>query len=101
MTDVTPGIIDQDLDPFVIVDSIGAPIGPIGDGDSVVLFNFRGDRAIEISRALTEKDLTEFDRERIPKIAFAGMMEYDGDLHIPPRFLVHPPAIDKTALAAP
>ena len=92
----TPGIIDQDLDPFVIVDSNGAPIGPIGDGDSVVLFNFRGDRAIEISRALTEKNLTEFDRERIPKIAFAGMMEYDGDLHIPPRFLVHPPAIDKT-----
>lgn len=92
----TPGIIDQDLDPFVIVDSNGMPIGPISDGDSVVLFNFRGDRAIEISRTLTEEQFTEFDRVRFPKIAFAGMMEYDGDLHIPPRFLVQPPAIDRT-----
>ncbi len=91
-----PEIIDQDLPPFVIVDSNGEPLGPINDGDSVVLFNFRGDRAIEISRALTEPQFTEFDRERFPEILFAGMMEYDGDLHIPPRFLVHPPAIDRT-----
>ncbi len=92
----TEGVIDQDLSDFVIVDSEGQPIGPINDGDSVVLFNFRGDRAIEISRALTEEIFTEFNRERLPKILFAGMMEYDGDLHIPPRFLVEPPAIDGT-----
>jgi len=90
------GIIDQDLSEFVIVDSDGESIGPVNDGDSVVLFNFRGDRAIEISRALTEEVFTEFDRERVPKILFAGMMEYDGDLHIPPQFLVKPPAIDGT-----
>lgn len=92
----SPGIIDQDLEPFVIVDSKGSPLGPVNDGDSVVLFNFRGDRAIEISRALTESEFTEFERQRFPNILFAGMMEYDGDLHIPPRFLVHPPAIDRT-----
>ncbi len=92
----TEGVIDQDLDPFVIVDANGEPIGRVNDGDSVVLLNFRGDRAIEISRALTEESFSEFDRERFPKILFAGMMEYDGDLHIPPKFLVQAPAIDGT-----
>jgi 2,3-bisphosphoglycerate-independent phosphoglycerate mutase len=92
----TPGVIDQDLDPFVIVDNNGVSIGRICDGDSVVLFNFRGDRAIEISRALTEDEFTEFDRTRLPEILYAGMMEYDGDLHIPPSFLVRPPTIDRT-----
>lgn len=91
-----PGIIDQDLPAFVVADSSGAPLGPIQDGDSVVLFNFRGDRAIEISRAFTEADFDEFDRGPIPDVLFAGMMEYDGDLKIPSRYLVNPPAISKT-----
>jgi 2,3-bisphosphoglycerate-independent phosphoglycerate mutase len=91
-----PDIIDQDLPPFVITDSTGAPVGPIVDGDAVVFFNFRGDRAIEISRAFTESDFDVFDRERVPEVAYAGMMEYDGDLSIPPRYLVEPPAIDRT-----
>jgi len=91
-----PGVIDQDLPPFVIVDADGRPVGPIEDHDAVVLFNFRGDRAIEISRAVTEPDFSMFDRERVPRVAFAGMMEYDGDLKIPPRFLVNPPAISHT-----
>jgi 2,3-bisphosphoglycerate-independent phosphoglycerate mutase len=91
-----PGIIDQDLPPFVINDHDGNPIGPILDGDSVVFFNFRGDRAIEISRAFTEEDFGEFDRERFPNVLYAGMMEYDGDLGIPPRYLLDPPAISRT-----
>jgi 2,3-bisphosphoglycerate-independent phosphoglycerate mutase len=91
-----PGIIDQDLPPFVIVDEQGEPVGPIVDGDAVVFFNFRGDRAIEISRAFTEDDFDVFDRERVPDITYAGMMEYDGDLGIPPRYLVEPPAIERT-----
>jgi 2,3-bisphosphoglycerate-independent phosphoglycerate mutase len=91
-----PGVIDQDLPPFVICDDAGAPIGPVRDGDSVVFFNFRGDRAIEISRAFTEPDFDEFDRERVPEVVYAGMMEYDGDLSIPPRYLVVPPAISRT-----
>jgi len=91
-----PGVVDQDLPPFVIVDHHDQPLGIIEDGDSVVLFNFRGDRAIEITRAFTEPDFREFDRERIPDVVFAGMMEYDGDLGIPPRYLVEPPAISRT-----
>ena len=89
------GAIDQDLPPFVIAKN-GKPVGTIEDKDSVILFNFRGDRAIEISKAFEQKDLKEFDRKRVPDVHFAGMMEYDGDLHIPSHFLVSPPDIDKT-----
>jgi 2,3-bisphosphoglycerate-independent phosphoglycerate mutase len=91
-----PGIIDQDLPPFVIHDREGCPLGRIEDGDGVVFFNFRGDRAIEISRAFTEESFERFDRVRLPRVTYAGMMEYDGDLGIPPLYLVQPPAISKT-----
>jgi len=94
--DEQPGIIDQDLPGFVIVDSAGAPVGRIEDGASVVFFNFRGDRAIEISRALTESSFTAFDRGPAPDVLYAGMMQYDGDLKLPERFLVEPPLIDRT-----
>jgi 2,3-bisphosphoglycerate-independent phosphoglycerate mutase len=90
----TPGVIDQDLKEFVIVRD-GQAVGPIVDGDSVILFNFRGDRAMEISRAFDEPDLDEFERGPIPEIKFAGIMQYDADLQIPRRFLVSPPAIDE------
>jgi 2,3-bisphosphoglycerate-independent phosphoglycerate mutase len=91
-----PGLVDQDIGEFVIVDEQGRPVGPIRDGASVVLFNFRGDRAIELSRAFEEEDFAEFDRGPRPDVLFASMMQYDGDLLIPKRFLVMPPAIDRT-----
>ncbi|MFN2351135.1 MAG: 2,3-bisphosphoglycerate-independent phosphoglycerate mutase [Kiritimatiellia bacterium] len=90
-----PGVIDQDLPPFVITEG-DRPVGPIVDGDSVIFFNFRGDRGIEISRTFEEEDFSEFDRGRRPRVMYAGMMQYDGDLKIPKRFLVDPPAIDGT-----
>jgi 2,3-bisphosphoglycerate-independent phosphoglycerate mutase len=90
-----PGVIDQDLPGFV-VERAGAPVGPIVDGDAVVFFNFRGDRAIEISRAFTEESFTAFERGPLPRVTYAGMMQYDGDLKLPKRFLVSPPAIDRT-----
>lgn len=90
-----PKATDQYLPAFVITDSSGKPVGPIRDGDAVIFFNFRGDRAIQISRTFTEKDFSEFDRGPLPDIFYAGMMEYDGDAHIPPNFLVQPPAIDR------
>ena len=91
-----PGTIDQDLPEFIVADD-GKPIGTIEDGDSVVLFNFRGDRAIEITRAFVEEDFTEFDRVRHPRVTYAGMLQYDGDLQLPKRFLVAPPAIKDTS----
>jgi len=90
-----PGVIDQDLPPFVIADADG-PVGRIVDGDAVVFFNFRGDRAIEISRAFEDEQFTKFDRKPYPHVVYAGMMEYDGDLHIPKHYLVEPPHIDHT-----
>ncbi len=85
-----PGVIDQDLPPFVV-----APPAPIQDGDAVVMFNFRGDRAIEISRAFDDERFDKFDRVRRPDVFYAGMMEYDGDTHVPKHFLVEPPAIER------
>lgn len=90
-----PGIIDQDIPEFVIVEN-GKPIGTIEDGDSVVFYNFRGDRAIEITAAFEQDNFDKFDRVRRPKVYYAGMMQYDGDLHVPKNFLVSPPAIDRT-----
>ena len=89
-------VIDQDLPPFVIAKD-GKPVGTVEDGDSVVFYNFRGDRAIEISKAFESgDDFAEFDRVRVPKVFYAGMLEYDGDLHIPSHFLVNPPEISNT-----
>lgn len=89
----TPGVIDQDLQEFVITRN-GNPVGPIVDGDRVILFNFRGDRAMELSRAFDEPDLDTFNRGPIPDVKFAGIMQYDADLKIPHRYLVSPPSID-------
>lgn len=90
------GAIDQDLPAFVIAEN-GKPVGTIENADSVVFFNFRGDRAIEISKAFEGgADFDKFDRVRVPKVLYAGMLEYDGDLHIPSRYLVAPPAISNT-----
>ncbi len=89
------GVIDQDLPPFVIAKD-GKPVGTVEDGDSVIFFNFRGDRAIEISRAFDDADFNKFDRVRYPRVKYAGMLEYDGDLHIPSAYLVNPPEITNT-----
>lgn len=90
------GAIDQDLPPFVISDDGRTPVGAIEDNDSVIFFNFRGDRSQEITNAFEDDDFDKFDRGRRPKVEYAGMMEYDGDLHVPKQFLVNPPAIDRT-----
>ncbi len=90
-------VIDQDLPPFVIAEN-GKPVGTVNDGDSVIFFNFRGDRSIEISKAFDapDGDFDKFDRVRVPNVVYAGMLQYDGDLHIPNKFLVSPPEITNT-----
>ena len=90
------GAIDQDLPPFVISDDGSTPVGAVEDGDSVIFFNFRGDRALEITAAFEEDDFEYFDRGKRPDVLYAGMMEYDGDLKVPKKYLVTPPAIDRT-----
>ena len=89
---------DQYLPHWVVRDPENSekPIAQIDDNHNVIFYNFRGDRAIEICRAFVDTDFKGFDRKRFPKVFFAGMMEYDGDLHIPPKYLVSPPAIERT-----
>lgn len=86
---------DQFLPSFVIVDQ-GKPVGTIENGDSVIGFNFRGDRAIELCKAFEEQTFTGFKRIRHPDVFFAGLLEYDGDAHIPKNYLVSPPLISET-----
>ena len=94
--DEEKGIGDQNLPAFVIEGDDGQPVGPIRDGASVVLFNFRGDRALEISEAFEAVAFEHFDRGTVPDVLYAGMMQYDGDLHVPNHFLVDPPIIERT-----
>ena len=89
------GCIDQDLPAFVVARD-GEPVAKIANGDSVVLFNFRGDRAQEISLAFDRKDFDKFDRGDYTGVKFAGMLQYDGDLNIPENYLVQPPVITNT-----
>ncbi len=87
---------DQDIPAFVVADDTGTPLGAMQDGDAVVLTNFRGDRAMEISRALEQQNFDEFERGPLPDLYFSGIIEYDGDLHIPKNYLVAPPLIERT-----
>ncbi|CAI9301698.1 unnamed protein product [Lactuca saligna] len=92
-----PGSNDQYLPPFVIVDESGSPVGPIVDGDAVVTFNFRADRMTMLAQALEYEKFDKFDRVRVPKIRYAGMLQYDGELKLPNHYLVSPPLIDRTS----
>ncbi|MGN1119272.1 MAG: 2,3-bisphosphoglycerate-independent phosphoglycerate mutase [Oscillospiraceae bacterium] len=89
------GLVDQDLPPFVVAEN-GEPVGKIVDGDSVILYNFRGDRAIELSMAFDMEEFDHFNRGKKPDVCYAGMLQYDGDLKIPAKFLVNPPEITNT-----
>ncbi|KPI89365.1 2 3-bisphosphoglycerate-independent phosphoglycerate mutase (PGAM) [Leptomonas seymouri] len=92
-----PKVTDQSYPPFVVVDENDKPLGTIQDGDAVLCFNFRGDRVMEMSRAFEEQDFQKFDRVRVPKVRYAGMMRYDGDLGIPNNFLVPPPKLTRVS----
>ncbi|KAJ6708507.1 PHOSPHOGLYCERATE MUTASE putative-RELATED [Salix viminalis] len=92
-----PKANDQYLPPFVIVDESGNPVGPIKDGDAVVTFNFRADRMVMLAKALEYEDFDKFDRVRVPKVHYAGMLQYDGELKLPGHYLVSPPEIDRTS----
>jgi 2,3-bisphosphoglycerate-independent phosphoglycerate mutase len=96
MYEENPGLGDQYLDTFVITGGDNKPVGRIRDGDVVVFFNFRGDRAVQISQAFENTEFDKFDRGEAPDVLYAGMLQYDGDLHLPKRYLVAPPEINRT-----
>ena len=64
-------VSDQWLPPFVITDGSGAAVGTVEDNDAVVIYNFRADRVVEISKAFEYEDFNHFDRTRFPKVTSA------------------------------
>jgi 2,3-bisphosphoglycerate-independent phosphoglycerate mutase len=80
------GITDEFVKPSVIVDANRQPIGPIADGDSVIFFNFRADRARQLTRAIAFDPFDGFDRVTHPKVHYTTMTEYDQTYGLPIAF---------------
>ena len=78
---------DEFVLPTAIVDGDGRPVGPVRDGDAILFFNFRADRAREITRAFTQDDFKEFDRKGAPRLsAYVCLTEYDKTFTLPVAF---------------
>ncbi len=89
-----PNLNDQYIPPHIVADpQTNAPLATVDDNDSVVFFNFRGDRAIEMCQALENEKLPTIEKKKHPKIFFVGLLEYDPDKKIPRNFLINPPKI--------
>ncbi len=109
-----PTVQDQYLPAFVVIENTGASsalsaraeraktsgcrqpraVGTIQDGDAFIYYDFRADRAVEIARAFDDPNFDKFDRGQVPEVYFAGLTEYDSDLHIPKNILVPPVIIE-------
>jgi 2,3-bisphosphoglycerate-independent phosphoglycerate mutase len=90
------GVTDEFIKPVTIVDAGGAPVGPIRNGDSVVVFNFRADRARQITRAIALDDFEGFDRPGRPRAHATTMTVYDRTFNLP---VVFPPQTFSNNLA--
>ncbi|HSH69058.1 MAG TPA: 2,3-bisphosphoglycerate-independent phosphoglycerate mutase [Deferrisomatales bacterium] len=81
------GQSDEFVEPWLIADADGGPLGPVRDGDAVVFFNFRADRAREITRAFTDPGFEAFETGSRPRLAtFVAFTEYDETFHLPIAF---------------
>jgi len=90
------GVTDEFAEPVVIVRSDGNPVATIQDGDSVVFFNFRPDRARQLTRALTLQDFNEFPITDRPRVDFVCFTMYDNTFNLPVAF---PPRHHRSVLA--
>jgi 2,3-bisphosphoglycerate-independent phosphoglycerate mutase len=80
------GVTDEFIKPIVIVDENNAPVGTIRDGDPVVVFNFRADRARQITRALALDEFDGFERRARPAVHATTMTVYDRTYNLPVAF---------------
>ncbi|PZX20752.1 phosphoglycerate mutase [Breznakibacter xylanolyticus] len=71
-------VTDEFIKPIVAVDAAGKPVGTISDGDVVVFFNYRNDRAREITQVLTQEDMPEHGMKTIP-LYYCTMTPYDAN----------------------
>jgi len=78
---------DEFVAPVNITDAAGKPLALIEDGDSVVMFNFRGDRPREITRAFVDEHFDGFVRAVWPKVYYVCMTEYDASIKAPVAFV--------------
>ena len=74
---------DEFIRPVTIVDAEGTPVGPVRTGDSVVFYNFRADRARQLTRALAVDDFDAFDRPARPIPHYTTMTVYDRTFPFP------------------
>lgn len=79
-------VTDEFMEPAVIVDAQGQPLGPVRDGDSVIFFNFRADRARQISRVFVDEKMEHFDRPVWPRVHYVCMTQYDHTIQAPVAF---------------
>ncbi len=79
-------VYDEFVEPTVIVDGGGKPVGTVVDGDTVIFFNFRADRARQITRAFTEENFSGFAASRRPRVNFVCMTQYDINIDAPAAF---------------
>jgi 2,3-bisphosphoglycerate-independent phosphoglycerate mutase len=77
------GETDEFVQPTVILDETGLPAGRIKSGDGIIAFNFRSDRMREITRALTQKDFSRFERPVFPDIDYFSFVQYDSEFSNP------------------
>lgn len=82
------GETDEFVKPTVITDSEGKPEAVIQDNDSVIFFNFRPDRARQLTWAFVDEDFNYFHREKHPKVYYVCMAQYDETLDLP---IAYPP----------
>jgi 2,3-bisphosphoglycerate-independent phosphoglycerate mutase len=77
------GVTDEFIKPIVIADGEGNALGPVRDGDSIVFFNFRADRARQLTRAIALDDFDGFERPGRPRVLFTTMTVYDRTFTLP------------------
>lgn len=80
-------VSDEFVEPIVIIDTKGKPQGLIKDGDGVIFFNFRADRAREITRAFVDSGLDKFERRMRPQVYYVCMTQYDATIDVPVAFM--------------
>jgi 2,3-bisphosphoglycerate-independent phosphoglycerate mutase len=90
------GVTDEFIEPCVLVDADRQPIGRLGDGDPVIFFNFRADRARQLTQALAFESFDGFERVVPPKVHLSTMTMYDATYDLP---VIFPPQVFSGNLA--
>jgi len=81
------GVTDEFVEPTVIIRETGEPVATVKEGDSIIFYNFRPDRAREITRAFADVEFSGFQRrDGFPRVHYVGMTQYDKTIDVPVAF---------------